>query len=65
MEVSETGLTKREYIAAQILSGMLANATVGIELQVSKAVKAADVLIAELNKTELNKTAEDSKAWPL
>lgn len=47
----ENGLTKREYMATHILTGLLANAdNTNYELHASRAVKAADALIEELSK---------------
>ncbi len=46
------GLTKREYFASMALQGFLAcNAHDSIEDDVKYAVKSADALIDELNKT--------------
>ena len=48
-----TGLTKREYFAAMAMQGLLAgNASDSIEDASKYAVKAADALIEELNKTK-------------
>ena len=48
-------LTKREYFAALCLQGILANESqVLCETKVEKAVKHADSLIQELNKTNQN-----------
>ena len=48
-----TGLTKREYFAAMALQGFLScNAHDSIEDDVKYAVKSADLLIEELNKTK-------------
>lgn len=46
------GLTKREYFAAMALQGFLANDSALITSKVRDAVKAADALIEELNKTK-------------
>ena len=46
-----TGLTKREYLAAMALQGLLANDSGLITSKARDAVKAADALIEELNKT--------------
>ncbi len=46
------GLTKREYFAALVLQGFLANDSALITSKVRDAVKAADALIEELNKTK-------------
>lgn len=46
------GLTKREYFAAMALQGLLANDSALITSKVIDAVKAADALIEELNKTK-------------
>ena len=47
-----TGLTKREYFAAMALQGLLANDSGLITSKAIDAVKAADALIEELNKTK-------------
>lgn len=47
-----TGLTKREYFAAMALQGLLANDSGFITSKARYAVKAADALIEELNKTK-------------
>lgn len=47
-----TGLTKREYLAAMALQGLLANDSGLITSKARDAVKAADALIEELNKTK-------------
>lgn len=50
-----TGLTKREYFAAMALQGALANKSAHertIEMITESAVKLADALIEELNKTK-------------
>ena len=50
-----TGLTKREYFAAMALQGALANKFAHertIEMITESAVKLADALIEELNKTK-------------
>ena len=48
-----TGLTKLEYFAAMAMQGLLAgNASDSIEDASKYAVKAADALIEELNKTK-------------
>ena len=49
-----TGLTKREYFAAMALQGLLANDSGLITSKARDAVKAADALIEELNKTKQN-----------
>jgi hypothetical protein len=47
-----TGLTKREYFAGLILSGMLANPSFADPINAPKAaVSAADLLLAELEKS--------------
>ncbi|MCF8339745.1 MAG: hypothetical protein K9I82_02130 [Chitinophagaceae bacterium] len=46
------GLTKREYFAAMAMQGLLANDSSLITGKVRDAVKAADALIEELNKTK-------------
>ena len=45
-------LTKREYFAAKALQGLLANDSGLITSKARDAVKAADALIEELNKTK-------------
>ena len=45
-------LTKREYFAAMAMQGLLANDSGLITSKARDAVKAADVLIEELNKTK-------------
>ena len=45
-------LTKREYFAAMALQGLLANDSGLITSKAIDAVKAADALIEELNKTK-------------
>ena len=47
-----TGLNKREYFAAMALQGLLANDSGLITSKAIDAVKAADALIEELNKTK-------------
>lgn len=47
-----TGLTKREYFAAMAMQGLLANDSGLITSKARDAVKAADALIEELNKTK-------------
>ena len=50
-----TGLTKREYFAAMAMQGFLScNTHDSIEDDVKYAVKSADALIDELNKTKTN-----------
>lgn len=49
-----TGLTKREYFAAMAMQGLLANDSGLITSKARDAVKAADALIEELNKTKQN-----------
>ena len=46
------GLTKREYFAAMAMQGLLANDSGLITSKARDAVKAADALIEELNKTK-------------
>ena len=46
------GLTKRESLAAMALQGLLANDSGLITSKARDAVKAADALIEELNKTK-------------
>lgn len=51
------GLTKREYFAAMAMQGALANKSAHertIEMITESAVKLADALIEELNKTKQN-----------
>ena len=50
--IIDGGLTKREYFAAMALQGLLANDSALITSKVIDAVKAADALIEELNKTK-------------
>ena len=52
LDESQIGLTKREYFAAMALQGLLANDSALITSKVRDAVKAADALIEELNKTK-------------
>ena len=52
-----TGLTKREYFAAMVMQGIIANKDgldIKIERIVESAVDTADALIDELNKTKQN-----------
>ena len=46
------GLTKREYFAAMAMSGILATDEYAIEDAAERAVRQADALIIELNKTQ-------------
>ena len=46
----ELGLTKREYFAARAMQGMLHVPPVNLERVAELSVKAADAIIAELNK---------------
>jgi hypothetical protein len=48
----EFGLTKREYFAAMIFSGIAGNSKINnsVDSYAELAVKSADALIAELNK---------------
>jgi hypothetical protein len=49
--IKSHGLTKREYFASQILSGLVSNPNMdNIEWQAEKAVKLAKQLIEQLNK---------------
>ena len=51
-DAPKDGLTKREYFAAVSLQGLLASTYTGsYQLFAEKAVKMADQLIIELNKT--------------
>ncbi|MBH8577003.1 hypothetical protein I8752_29280 [Nostocaceae cyanobacterium CENA369] len=60
-QLTQDGLTKREFFAAMALQGFLANANnTTYELQVTRAVKAADALIAALSKPEYSETKQDS-----
>jgi hypothetical protein len=52
IDAPQEGLTKREYFAAIALQGLLANDSALITSKVIDAVKAADALIEELNKTK-------------
>ena len=45
-------LTKREYFAAMAMQGLLANDSSLITSKARDAVKSADLLIEELNKTK-------------
>lgn len=49
---AQTGMTIREYFAAQAMQGLLANVGFGYEhrISISEAVKAADALLLELEK---------------
>lgn len=47
-----SGLTKREYFAAMAIQGLLANGRAFITDNIIDAVKIADALIEELNKTK-------------
>ena len=46
------GLTKREYIAALLLQGVLAQGGYPDDYAVSKAVRVTDELLAELEKSK-------------
>ena len=51
----EVGLTKREYFAAMAMQGILANENTGLspnEVVAKESVKLADLLLAELDKTQ-------------
>jgi uncharacterized protein with von Willebrand factor type A (vWA) domain len=51
-DAPQDGLTKREYFAAVAVQGLLASTSTGsYQLFAEKAVKMADQLIIELNKT--------------
>ena len=50
--INFTSLTKREYFAAMAMQGLLANDSCLITSKARDAVKAADALIEELNKTK-------------
>ena len=52
IDAPQEGLTKREYFAAMALQGLLANDSALITSKARDAVKAADALIEELNKTK-------------
>ena len=57
IDAPQEGLTKREYFAAMALQGALANKFAHertIEMITESAVKLADALIDELNKTKQN-----------
>ena len=56
IDAPQEGLTKREYFAAIALQGLLANDSALITSKVIDAVKAADALIEELNKTKQDET---------
>lgn len=47
-----TGLSRREYIAAQVMAGYMTEDGPGIEASASVAVRAADALLAELEQTK-------------
>jgi hypothetical protein len=70
--VGSLGLTKREHFAAMAMQGFLANPQMALGATVEDkrmsineaAVFTADALIAELNKTELNKTEpKHERGW--
>lgn len=46
------GLTKREYLAALAMQGLLANEIQGFRTTADDAVRAADCLIDSLNRSE-------------
>lgn len=59
---AQKGLTKREYFAAMAMQGLIANSRLDAEKAVSigtantiawDAVKCADALLSELDKTEM------------
>jgi len=51
LQTSQIGLTKREYFAAMALQGLLSHpSNTSMEARVKASVKAADLLIDELNK---------------
>lgn len=53
--MNKTELTKREQIAAMVLQGLVSNPKIDLSLMrhfTERAVKFADTLIAELEKTE-------------
>ena len=52
IDAPQEGLTKREYFAAMAMQGLLANDSGLITSKARDAVKAADALIEELNKTK-------------
>ena len=52
IDAPQEGCTKREYFAAMALQGLLANDSGLITSKARDAVKAADALIEELNKTK-------------
>jgi hypothetical protein len=52
IDAPKEGLTKREYFASMAMQGLLANDSALITSKVIDAVKAADALIEELNKTK-------------
>lgn len=45
------GLTKREYMATQLMAGILSDGVVDIYSAVGQAIHATDLLLIELNKT--------------
>jgi hypothetical protein len=50
-EINETGLKAREYIATHILSGIAAGSHMTDSWLAARAVRLADMLIEELNKS--------------
>ena len=52
IDAPQERLTKREYFAAMAMQGLLANDSGLITSKARDAVKAADALIEELNKTK-------------
>lgn len=58
------GLTKREFIAALALQGILACPDKGsLEEAAQAAVMCADALLEKLNAEELNATPQDEEHW--
>jgi len=55
-----TGLSKREYMATQILAGMLANGS-SSPVYGQRAVEAADILLSILARTEVGQRFEESE----
>ena len=51
-EVKFAGLTKREYIATQVLAGLSSNSLLGHINIIDRAIKLTDALLLELDKTK-------------
>jgi hypothetical protein len=64
MVLGNAGLTKREFIAALALQGILACPDKGsLEEAAQAAVMCADALLEKLNAEELNATPQDEEHW--